>query len=245
MARNRDLPRLRRLLLQASCLLLLGFGCLAHGDQLPDPEDPSLEAGERVRALLERIRIEQAQLETLSASFTQRKEGKLLLEPEVSTGNFWYRAPDRVRWDFDEPDRTRIVVNEGQMVTWHLDLKKAEVLEVGNKADRVMQLLSASNSVGTLQRYFDVTAAFPGNVEAPYRLDLDPRSRRLKKRIRSMTIHLHRTGFYPVYIEYVEPDGDTTELTFTDSEKNSALEDSIFTVDLPAEVEVSTVELGS
>ncbi len=209
----------------------------------PDPEADGLRLSQRLELLIERIKYEQASLESMQATFEQRKESELLLEPEVSKGDFWYRAPDRVRWDFIEPNDTRVVITDDSMLTWYRDLNRAEKVNVGGQADRVMQYLSASNSLETLQQYFDLQVVFPKDKDAPFKLELKPRFARVEKRIKAMGMHIHRTGYYPTYIRYVEPNGDLTELHFNNVVINEGIEDQTFTIDLPESVEVRVLEL--
>lgn len=216
----------------------------SDADSIPDPEQEGISITERLELLIERIKYEQARLKTMEAAFVQKKESQFLIEPEESTGYFWYHAPDRVRWDFSEPDATTVLISGNEMLTWFKDLGTAEKVNVGKQADRVMEYLSAGNSLKTLQRYFEIRTTFPGDPEAPFKLELRPKFKRVEKRIKGMTIHLHRTGYYPVFLKYLEPDGDITELSFDDVVVNEAIEDPQFQVDLPETVQVKTVELG-
>lgn len=211
----------------------------------PDPEAVDISAAERIERLIGRIEYEQARLETLRSDFEQRKESELLLEPEESKGRFWFRSPDAIRWDFSEPDETQVVVSDGTMLTWFKSQGTAEKVDVGGKADRVMEFLSATNSLQTLRRYFVLQSVFPQNPESPFRLEFEPRSRRVRKRLESMEIHLDRKGYFPVYVEYVEPGGDKTQFTFKNVEKNVELTDDIFELALPEDVEVRSIELGA
>ena len=194
----------------------------------------------------------------------------MLLEPEVSQGRFWYHAPDRVRWDFertetadsegsspapsgpapsgnqvgDEVD-TVVLISAGEMLTWYRDLGRAERVNVGRQADRVMEYVSAGNSLETLQRYFSLRVSFPDAADEPYRLRLKPRFDRVAKRIKSMVIFIDRQGYFPIYLKYVDPDDDVTELHFHDVVVNQGIDDERFDIELPADVDVRQVDLGT
>lgn len=248
--RNHAIPSSHRSLFTAlfpaclALLLALAASSPAPAQGEPDPTDEGLSAGERLEALIERIKLEQSNLKTMEADFEQRKESQLLLEPEVSTGHFWYHAPDRVRWSFVSPTDTVLTISDGSMLTWYRDLGRAERVDIGKQADKVMEYLSASNSLETLQRYFSVRVTFPENDGDPYALQLDPRFDRVAQRIEQMAIRLHPDGFYPVYLKYVEPDGDMTEFTFESIVVNEEISDDVFEVELPDDVEVRNVQLG-
>lgn len=232
---------------RAACFtvgLLLLLASATSADTVPDPEAEGLSITERLEVLIERIKYEQRRLETMEATFTQRKESIFLIEPEESAGRFWYHSPDRVRWDFEVPNETTVLISQNQMLTWFKDLGTAEKVNVGKQADRVMEYLSAGNSLETLQRYFEIRTSFPKDPTAPYKLELRPKFKRVEKKIKGMGIHLHRTGYYPVYLRYVDPDDDKTELFFQNVVVNEKIEDGQFVVELPAEVDVKLVELG-
>ncbi len=211
----------------------------------PDPDEAGLTTSQRLDRLIERIKWEQARLKTMEATFVQHKVSALLIKPEEATGHFYFQSPDHVRWDFDKPSSTTVVVNEEEMITWYRDLKRAERIDVGKQADRVMQYLSASNSLETLQRYFALKVSFPKEAKEPYRLELTPRFARVGKRIKSMTVHLDRAGYWPVYLQYVEPDGDSTELRFEHVKLNGSIPAERFRLDLPKDVEVKKLAFGA
>lgn len=212
--------------------------------QEPDPDAPGLDSATRVEALVERIQIEQARLKTLSARFSQSKESLLLLEPEISGGRFWYQAPDRVRWEFDAPISTVIIIRDDAMLTWYRDLGRAELIHVGKQADKILQYLGASHSLTSLQTYFDVQVGFPDDPEAPFSVQLDPRFERVKKRLAEMSLKLHRKLYVPVFLRYVEPDGDVTEMTFDELRVNEEIPAERFDLTLPEGVELREIELS-
>lgn len=224
------------------CSLLLGFAALASlpvaaATTPPDPDAPGLSSRERLDALFDRVRIEQTSMRSLEARFTQRKESEMLIEPEVSQGQFFYLAPDRVRWEFLSPNPMTVVIDDQRMTTWYRDLKRADVISVGRYSERVLQYLGASGTLETLLDYFRVQATFPTDPKEPYRLRLDPRYPRIAKRIETMDVWIDRERFVPVALRYVEPDGDVTEYRFSDIQVNANIPPERFELHLPADVE--------
>ena len=241
----RSRPAISPLSLAVGLFSALAFSTFVLAEEPPpDPDAEGIGAAERIERLIERIQYEQSRMETLHADFEQHRESELLLEPETSTGRLWYRAPGAVLWDFAAPSDTLVRIRDGEMLTWFRDLGRAERVDVGRQADQVMEYLSASQSLETLQRYFLITASFPSDDEAPYRLDLDPKFRRVAQRISGMAMELDREGYFPVYLRYEEPSGDVTELRFTNVVVNEEIPDERFEIELPEDVEVQEVELG-
>ncbi len=217
--------------------VLLSPGDRAVGVAPPDPDAAGLSSRERLDALFTRVKMEQKQLQSLEARFVQRKESELFVQPEEARGRFSFVAPDRVRWEFVEPDPMVVVIDEDTMTTWYRDLEEADVMEVGRYSEQVFKYMGASGSLETLLDYFRIHVTFPDAEGEPYRLTLDPRYPRIAKRIEVMDLWIDRERFVPVRLRYVEPGGDTTEYRFTDVRVNPEIPADRFELDMPGDVE--------
>jgi outer membrane lipoprotein carrier protein len=204
----------------------------------PDPADESLSATERLRALIDRVKLEQRGLETLEAQFVQRQESSMLVAPEVSRGEFSYAAPDRVRWEYLSPNPISVVIDGTEMTTWYRDLGKAETIKVGRYSNQVFKYLGASGSLETLIDYFRVSVSFPSRAGEPYTVNLVPRYERIARRLDSMTLWLDPRRYLPVRLKYVAADGDLTEYTFRDFKVNAGIPAERFELHLSDGVEL-------
>ncbi len=212
--------------------------------EVPDPRAPGLTGEERLATLIERVKLEQKRMQTLEATFVQRQESSMLLAPEESRGTFSYAAPDRVRWEYTSPNPISIVIHGDQMTTWYRDLRRADQLKIGRYSNQVFEYLGARGSMTQLKEYFTVYLHTPGRRGSPFKLRLDPRYQRIKKRLREMEIWIDDRTYLPVRLRYVEADGDTTEYTFSDLKLNAAIAPDRFRLDLPEDVEVRRLDLG-
>lgn len=210
---------------------------------LPDPRDSSLSATERLDVLIERIKVEQAKVKTLEASFVQKQVSEFLVAPEESRGVFSYAAPDRVRWDYQSPKPITMVIDGKTMTTWYRDLGRADEMKIGRYSERVLKYLGATGSIETLLEYFDVRAAFPKDVKSPYRLEMTPRFARIAKRLKALTLWIDSTTFLPTEIHYVSGDGAVSEYRFQNATLNAALPADRFELRLPPEVAVRIVDM--
>lgn len=190
---------------------------LAPTSRSQPPADPAA-------ALLEQIEAKQRAVRSLEASFVQVKSGGLFLSPETAHGRFFYLAPDRMRWDYAEPARTVLVVGRD---VWTTDAESGTVehVEIGRRAGQLIEALGAGGSVARLRGSFDLRLAQPKDPQAPWRLELTPRSSLLARRLSAVVIVLDRERGFPLTISYEEPGGARTELRFEDVRPD---------VDLPA-----------
>ena len=209
----------------------------------PDPRAPDLSRREQVEQLIERVKFEQSRVETMRADFVQRKTAQFLLEPEESRGVFHFKAPDRLRWEYQQPQQIVMTIQGDEMVSFYRDHERAERVDIGKYSDQVFKYLGASGSLETLLKYFSLTADLPSAEGDPYHLRLSPLYSRIKKRIAGMEIWIDSTTYLPERIKYVEADGDLTEYQFENLAVNEAVPEELFSQELPQGVEVKTIEL--
>jgi len=224
-------------------VLALLVSALSASAQEPAPLS-SLSGAEKLTAVLERVSAAQTGLESITARFVQRKESRLLAEPSLSRGVFYFKAPDRVRWEYDPPRSMVVVLSGGVALTYRAAERRAERIEIGRMQRRVFGFLTATEPLDQLTRYFAVTLRDPGD-DKNLLIVLDPTSFQVKKRLSSVTVEIDRARYLPVSVSYVERDGDTTSFAFTDVEVDRPVADELFSVSLPAGVEVVEIKLGN
>ena len=196
----------------------------------------------KLEALIARVSAAQSAAKSLSATFEQRKVSRLLQAPSVSSGTFYYRAPDSVRWEYQTPRHMIVLLSAGVATTYRPDERRAERIEVGRMQRRVFGFMSSSEPLDKLLRYFRVTLrdAGPGHN---FIIELAPSSFQVKRRLSSVTVEIDRARFLPVAVSYVEKDGDTTAYAFSNVVVDPNLADSLFTLDLPPDVRVEQLKL--
>lgn len=220
-----------------ACLLFLGTAALAQ-----DPLPPGLRGAEKLDAIVRRVSQMQEATTTLEAAFEQRRSSRLLAEPSVSTGTFYYQAPDSVRWEYRTPRPMTVLVAGGVVLTYRPAEKRAERMEIGRAQRKVFHFLGAAEPLDELKRYFSFTFRDRGDG-TDYELVLAPTAMLLKRRLESLTVLIGRESFMPVAVAYVEKDGDSTAYTFRDIARNRAIPASLFALELPADVEVVDIKL--
>ena len=109
---------------------------------------------------------------------------------------------------------------------------------------QVFKYLGAAGSMETLVDYFRVLASFPEEAGEPYRLRLLPKYDRISDKLESMTLWIDPERFFPRRLRYVSSDGDVTEYEFHDLEINGNVPGEHFSLDLPSDVEVRTMDVG-
>jgi outer membrane lipoprotein-sorting protein len=203
------------------------------------PKKPALVTIEEV---VRKVQELQKKTRTLEATFHQEKELALLAKPEVSNGTFVFSKPNNVLWDYEAPKRVTMLITNGLLTTYYPDLNKAESVDVKRFEDRIFKYMGASGAIDELGRYFNFT--FTDNASNPaYMLDLTPKSRVIARRVQRIKIWIDKQSYVTSKLEYVEGDGDTTRYEFTNVKINQPVEQSRFTLTLPAGVRVEPMKL--
>ena len=202
----------------------------------PKPAPVTLES------VIKKVQDQQKKTKTLQADFKQEKELSLLAKPEVSSGTFAYSKPSSVLWSYSSPKRVQMLIAGGTMTTYFPDLNKAERIDVKRFEDRIFKYMGASGAIDELARYFDFT--FKDTSTSPHWiLDLDPKSKIVAKRVKHIRIWIEKSTYLTSKFEYVEGDGDITRYEFTNIKVNKPIEQSRFTLNLPANVRVEQMKL--
>ena len=233
---------LRRLLLAVTGLALVPFLAAGPAPKVVSIDD--LEGSAKLDALIERVVERQRALRTLEAEFVLLKESSLLLEAVESTGDFLFRAPDLVRWDYQQPDSMVVLFAEDTVTTYHPAQARAEQIKVSNKQRRFVRVLAGTQPLDDLISHFSITLADPGG-RAPYQLTLRPLGNILSKKLQTVEIEVDRELLLPVVIEYNEADGDSTRYEFKKMVINPEIDDSRFDLELGADVKMETLDASS
>jgi outer membrane lipoprotein carrier protein len=211
----------------------------SHAKGVGTPAGASHSSGaERLQKLLDQVNESQSSIRTLHADFTENKDSSLMLEPLRASGEFFYQAPDKVRWEYRAPEPMTLLIQDDELTTWYRDLHEARRTKIGRQSQQVFKYLGMGSSVDNLLEYFDVGLGLPKRSGDPYRLVLTPRYKRVAKRIARLTVWIDSTHHLPTRFLYEEPDGDRTQYEFENLRLNQPFETDPFKLDLPGDVKV-------
>ncbi len=173
-------------------------------------------------------------VDTLEAEFRQRihdADGVLL---ERARGSFALARPDRFVWHYRTPNEQILLADGERLWMYDLELEQATVSPLEESAGSPAMLLSGDAPV---LESFDVESSFERDGLAWVRLvpkleDAD---------FRSVAIGFDDEGL-PTELELVDGLDQTTRIEFSGIVVNEALDDDVFELDLPDEVDVIGAE---
>ncbi len=196
-----------------------------------------------MHGLVSRIAARQRAIRSLEARFVQERSSALLLEPETSRGRFWFRVPDRVRWEYETPRRMVVLFRDGVLSTWLPGEKVLERARVPQKKRRFLEFLVGTRPIDELLGQFRIVVTDPGEPE-PWEIRLEPASRIVARHVRRIVLGVDRQLLLPVTVEYDEADGDVTRYRFAEIRVDPKIPDERFELELPPDVTVRAVGSG-
>lgn len=169
-------------------------------------------------------------LQSLQAQFKQTLTDRNGLTVEEATGTLAIRRPDRFRWDYREPNEQVIVADGARIWLYDADLQQVTVRKLDDTLSATPAMLLSGQ--GNLQDNFSVTqSSQEGGIfwvrMQPKRDDTDFKWVRLGFEGNSLR-----------FMQLADKLGQTTNLEFSQLERNPALDPSRFTFTVPPGADV-------
>ena len=211
-------------------------------DKAPAAPDPALEE------VLARFDQVQQSVRSLSADFSQTTVNPLFKQPLNARGRFYLRKPDSVLWEYTSPEPMQFVIASGEYTGYFPGRKKAERRDVHRWTEQIFRFFALGQVSAELRKFYDIRLEDPGSeMKGTYLLVLDPRKRRVRKRVEEVHLWVHSSTCLPARVEYVNREGAARSLVFHNVELNPDLSADLFTVRIPSDVTVTNgfTDLGS
>ena len=176
----------------------------------------------------EGLREASRRVTSLEARFIQKKTLPMLAKPFLSQGRFSYRAPAALRWEYDRPVKSVLIMKGGAVKRY---LKDRDVWrEDASAALPVMQVIMGE-IVNWQQGNFYTNPNFDASLSAgpEPRVTLIPKDPSWRKMIRRIELTLSREQAGVMKsVRVVEDERSFTVLEFSHVEVNRPLPDALF-----------------
>lgn len=224
------------------CLLHRTGATLAAGlvalAVLITPAAASNGRSEELQAVIDGFDAAQNGIHRISAKFREIKRIALLKDPVVQTGQFFHTKPDKFLWEYNAPEPKKLLLNGKNIVAYYPEEKRAEEIKT-RFTKRIIEYLGLGSALSDLEDEYDFAFGEHNDLAGTDMLVLTPKKRRIAKRLAEIRIWLDHDLSHPRQIEYVEIDGDSSKITFTDIAINPDIELTKYTIDIPDDFEVT------
>jgi hypothetical protein len=176
----------------------------------------------------EGLREASRRITSVEARFVQKKTLPMLSRPFVSEGRFFYQAPAQLRWEYDRPVRSVLIMNNGAVKRYLRDPDGwREETGASLNAMRVVM----EEIVNLQQGRFDANPHFQASLstDPEPRVTLVPREASWGKMIRRIELTLSREQAGVMKgVRLVEDERSFTDLSFSQIRTNRPLPASLF-----------------
>ena len=188
---------------------------------------PSARAAEGGDPILAHLEAVSARVQTLSSDFTQQKYLAVFKEALVSRGRFYYRKPDRLRWELTAPVVSGFALNGQTGRRWQGSERSSRCFELDR--DPVMKIVAEQLLAWARADFPWLRAHYRIRVvgSKPVRLRLEPLFA-TGGFLDHLEIRFAPDGSHVQQVELHEKDGDYTRIRFSDTVVNGPLADGLF-----------------
>jgi len=166
--------------------------------------------------------------QTIASDFVQVKNLALLQDKIKSKGKFYFKKEDKVRIEYTSPYSYLLVMNGGQLMV--KDEQKSNKINTRNsKTMQSINRIMIDCMRGTVLQNPDFKAVSYENSQS-YLLSLAPATDAMKKMFRQIDVYMDKKSFDVSRLTMTENGGDFTDMDFSNTQHNTALNESLFKV---------------
>jgi outer membrane lipoprotein carrier protein len=173
--------------------------------------------------------------ETRDFTATVRQEMELVSAGRTITaeGTVSFKRPGKMRWVLENHEK-QVIVADGTTL-WFYQPEEAQALRAPfASAFRSSTPVSFLTGVGEIKDDFTVSL----ESESEERIELGLAPKKGEGELGNLRLIVERTSYDIVGAEVHDPTGNVTRLRFTDLQRNTGIEDSLFRFEVPPGVDV-------
>ncbi|MCF0062252.1 outer membrane lipoprotein carrier protein LolA [Dyadobacter chenwenxiniae] len=162
---------------------------------------------------------------SIQAAFTEEKMLSVLKEPGHSSGVFYYKKSDKMRWEQKSPSSYVILINSDKLRVQEAG-KEKNVGQASRMAGQIKELM-----IGLVNGDFQQNKAFAQSClesTGQYMIVLTPVNRRLKNIYSKITLVFPKSTLHLKELSFFEKGGDKSVMKFQNEKFNHPINDSLF-----------------
>ncbi len=165
---------------------------------------------------------------SIVSDFKQEKQLEYLSTTIESSGKFWFKDGNKLRWEYTSPFNYLIVINNGVFTI--KDEDKTNVFDTkSNKAFQELNEILISTVNGTLINSGKFDIEIYENNDA-YLVKLAPKNIEMKEILKSIDLYFSKVDLAVFKVKMTETKEDYTIITFTNKELNSDINNQLFEI---------------
>jgi outer membrane lipoprotein-sorting protein len=191
--------------------------------------------------LIRTIDEQQRKIQTVAASFSQKKETSFFREPLLSSGVVKFKRPDQIHWTYLKPEPMEVALDGKSLWFYAPGRSQAErySLTPGKKMAQYLEVLTAifQKTFAELDKGYAIAYEGLGD-DRTYRFRLQPREEKVQKILSRVDLWIDKSSGAILRFRMLESDGDQLSLEFKNLQINPLLTDDDLKVKIPTSVRV-------
>jgi outer membrane lipoprotein-sorting protein len=144
-------------------------------------------------------------------------------------------------WEYTSPESMQFVIANDEYLGYFPSRKQAERRNIQRWRDQIFRFFGLGQVSEELMKLYDIRLEETSpDMKGTYTLVLDPKKRRVKKRMESVRFWVDGTSFLPVKVEYRSHSGNTRVIQFQKIQLNPDLSAGLYNLTIPSDVTVTT-----
>ncbi len=169
------------------------------------------------------------EISTIKSQFIQEKHLSFLTENIISKGEFYFKNPSLLRWEYTEPyeyiivftDKNIFIKDEGNISSFDTESNKM-FSEINNIMAGTIQGNLFNDSERFSVEYFE--------NDNQYLLKLIPKMQEMKNMLKSIRLFIDKSDLSVAKIKMTESSDDYTSITFIDRKLNTTINNDKFDI---------------
>jgi len=197
--------------------------------------------GQDVKELIQDIDEKQRKIQTLTATFSQKKETTLLKDPLVSSGVMKFKRPNLIHFTYLKPKPMEVALDGKSIWIYPPGTTQAEKysLAPGKRMTQAIEPLISIFQTSLAQLAGRYAIAYEGlEADSLQRFRLQPREEKVRKFLSAVDLWIDKTSGAILKFRMIEANGDRLSLDFSNLQFNLPLTDDDLTIKIPPSVKV-------
>lgn len=170
------------------------------------------------------------QTETIASEFTQEKKMSILNDRIITTGKFYFKKENLLRWEYTHPFSYIIIIRNHEILIRDEDQTKSYDTQSSKVFSEVNKIILGSVRGTLLYDEKNFISSFSQN-HTSYVVTLTPVSQKIQESLQRIVMFFNRKNFTVDRLEMHETAGDCTIINFTDKHINQPISDEKFFLD--------------
>lgn len=176
---------------------------------------------------IQKISAETSKIKTLKSEFQQKKVLSFLNNPIESSGTFWFKQENKIRWEYKTPYPYLIIMKNGILTILDEDQESTMDLSSNVMFEQLSSLIAGSIQGSLLNQDGKYQKEYFENEKAVI-VRFIPLNEQLLSYLKYIEIHFNKESLYVDELIMMEPGDDFTQIQFLNPEINFEIEEGVF-----------------